>query len=80
MINVQMVSDIFVTVVTLAVGREKRSVRCSFLLDIGVQFSIINKQLVDKRVGVCLSPSMSRNVSSFDMPMKKVKNLIILQI
>ena len=34
---------------------------------------IINKQLVDKRVGVCLNPSMSRNVSSFNMPMKKSK-------
>ena len=74
-LNVQMGSDIFVPVVTLAVGREKRSVRCSFLLDTRAQFSIINKQLVDKRVRVCLSPPMSRNVSSFDMPIKKSKGL-----
>ena len=71
--SVQMGSDIFVQVVTLTLGREKKLVRCSFLLDTGAQFSIINKQLVNKRVGVCLSPPISRNVSSFDMPMKKSK-------
>ena len=71
--NIQMGSDILVPVVTLRVSREKRSVRCSFLLDTGAQFSIINKELVDRRVGVCLSPPMSRRVSSFDEPVKNSK-------
>ena len=46
-------------------------VRYSFLLNTGAKISIINKKLVNKRVGVCLSPPMSRNVSSLDMPIKK---------
>ena len=73
MFNIQMGSDILVPVVDLKVSREKRSVRCSFLLDTGAQFSIINKELVDKRVGKCLSPPMSRKVSSFDVPIKNSK-------
>ena len=73
MFNVHMGSDIFVPVINLTVGRQNKSVKCSFLIDTGAQFSIINKQLVDKRVGVCLSPLMSRNVSSFDVPMRKSK-------
>ena len=72
-LNIQVDSSILVPLITLTVSRQKRSVRCSFLLDTGAQFSIINKQLVDKRVGLCLSQPMIRNVSSFDMPTKKSK-------
>ena len=44
-----------------------------FLLDTGAQFSIINKQLVDNKVGKCLSPLVVRMLSSFGMPSSKIK-------
>ena len=52
----------------MPVSRGKRGARCHFLLDTGAQLSIINKEFVENKVGVCLSPPMSRLVSSFGMP------------
>ena len=61
-------SDIIVPVISLPVGRGKNNARCHFLLDTGAQFSIINKEFVENKVGACLSPPMSKMVSSFGMP------------
>ena len=60
-------SDIIVPIISLPVSRGKKSARCHFLLDTGAQFSIINKEFVEKNVGVCLSPPSSRSVSSLGM-------------
>ena len=63
------ISDIIVPLLSLPVIRDKRnSARCAFLLDSGAQFSIINKEFVEKRVGPCLSPPIYKLVSSFGLP------------
>ena len=59
--------DIIVPIISLPVSRGKRGARCHFLLDTRAKFSIINKEFVENKVGVCLSPPMSRLVSSFGM-------------
>ena len=61
-------SDVIVPIISLPVSRDKRGARCHFLLDTGAQFSIISKEFVENKVGVCLSPPMSRLVSSFGTP------------
>ena len=71
--NCQTGSDVLVPVLNLSVDRGRRAVRCTFLLDTGAQFSIINKQLVDNKVGKCLSPPVARMVSSFGLPSSKSK-------
>ena len=71
--NCQTGSDVLVPVLSLLVSRGKKKARCTFLLDTGAQFSIINKQLVDRRVGKCLSPPLARTVSSFGLPASKNK-------
>ena len=52
----------------MPVSRGKHGARCHFLLETGAQFSIINKEFVENKVGVCLSPPMYRLVSYFGMP------------
>ena len=67
-LNCQSGSEIFVPVLSLKVTKCKKSFKCSFLLDTGAQFSIINKQIVDSRLGDCCGSSLTRLVSSFGMP------------
>ena len=69
--NCQTGSDVLVPVLNLSVDLGRRAARCTFLLDTGAQFSIINKQLVDNKVGKCLSPPVARMVSSFGLPSSK---------
>ena len=66
--NSTTISDTIVPLVSLTVQRGKRSTRCAFLIDSGSQISVINKQLVEKNVGVCLSPPITKYVSSFCLP------------
>ena len=61
-------SEMFVPILTLRVNKGKKSVKCSFLLDTGAQFSIINKQLVDSKLGDCCGAPLTRVVSSFGVP------------
>lgn len=61
-------SDVVAPIISFPVIRGKKGARRHFLLDTGAQFSIINKEFVEKKVGACLSPTMSRLVSSFGMP------------
>ena len=67
-LNYQAGSDVFVPVLSLKVSRGKKSFNCSFLLDTGAQFSIINKQLIDSKLGDCCGQSLDRLVSSFGVP------------
>ena len=52
----------------MPVSRGKKGAFCHFLVDTGAQFSIINKEFAEQKVGPCLSPPLSRLVSSFGMP------------
>ena len=67
-LNCQSGSEIFVPVLSLKVTKGKKSFKCSFLLDTGAQFSIINKQIIDSKLGDCCGSSLTRLVSSFGMP------------
>ena len=73
MFNINTVSDIICPIVSLPVSRGKTRARCNFLLDSGAQFSIINKEFVERKVGPCLSPPISRLVSSFGLPAAEKK-------
>ena len=61
-------SEIFVPFISLKVGRGRKSFKCCFLLDTGAQFSVINKQLVDSKLGDYCGAPLSRLVSSFGLP------------
>ena len=68
-LNVNEGSGVIIPIISLPVSRGKKTVRCNFLLDTGAQFSIINKELVESKVGPCLSPLTTRLVSSFGVPL-----------
>ena len=67
-LNCQSGSEIFVPVLSLKVSKGKKSFKCSFLLDTGAQFSIINKQIIDSKLGDCCGAPLTRLVSSFGVP------------
>lgn len=59
-------TDSLLPVVSLTVSRGKNcSSEFVFLLDTGAQISIINKELVEKKVDLCRSPLINKMVTSF---------------
>ena len=77
-LNCQSGSEIFVPVLSLKVHKGKKSFKCCFLLDTGAQFSIINKQIIDSKLGNCCGSSLTRLVSSFGMPASASKGFNFL--